>query len=107
GQLVGEHDVGGLRLAVGRLPGVVARALQVVERDMALRLYVGGDGYHPCGCAGLEPIEKEVGEQEGGEVVESKCVLQAIGRRVSVGPEPADVVDQHVEPRVGIQDGGG
>jgi hypothetical protein len=30
-------------------------------------------------------------------------VLQVIGRDVPVSPEPADVVDQHVQPRVGVQ----
>jgi len=35
--------------------------------------------------------------------VEREGVLQAIGGDVPVSPEPADVVDQHVQPRVGVQ----
>jgi len=88
GKLVGEYDIGELRLAVGRLPGVIAGALQVVELDPALCLYVRGNGDDSRGCAGLEPIQKEVGEQEGGKVVDSECVLQAIGRRVLWAQNP-------------------
>ena len=104
GQLVGEHDVGELGLVVGALSGVVASALQVVELDAAHRLCAGGDGDDPCGCAGLEPIQQQVGEQERGEVVEGERALQAVGGQVAVRPEPADVVDQHVQPRVGVED---
>src|SRR5439155_14278011 len=79
GQLVGEHDVCELGLAVGALSGVVASALQVLEIDPAPRLCAGGYGDDPCGCACLEPIQKQVGEQERGEVVERERVLQAVG----------------------------
>jgi hypothetical protein len=41
-QLVTKHDVGELGLAVSTLSGVVANALEVVELDSTLRLYVGG-----------------------------------------------------------------
>ena len=68
---------------------------------------MGGNGYDPRWCAGLEPIQKQKGEQEWSEVVHSERVLQPVGGRVSVCPKSADVVDQRVQPRVGAQDGGG
>src|SRR5205085_2211278 len=107
GQLGGEQDVGELGLAVGARSGVVASALQVVERDPALRLGAGGDGDAPCGGAGREPLQEQGGEQERGQVVEGERALQAVGGQVAVGPEPADVVDQHVQPRVGGEDRAG
>ena len=36
-------------------------------------------------------------------MVEREGVLQAVGGEVPVSPEPADVVDQHVQARVGVQ----
>ena len=36
-------------------------------------------------------------------MVEGEGVLQAIGGRMSVRPEPADVVDQHIQPWVSIE----
>ncbi len=49
GELVGEQDVGQLRLAVGALPGVVPLALQVVEVDAAAGVGAGGNGDDPGG----------------------------------------------------------
>ena len=37
-------------------------------------------------------------------MIEGEGVLQSVGRRVAVCPEPADVVEQHIEARVGCQD---
>ena len=107
GQLVAEHDVGELGLVIGALPRVTASALQVVKVDSTHRLCTGGHGDDPRWCAGFEPVQKQVGEQERGEVVEGEGTLQAVGGRVSVCPEPADVVDQHVESWVSIQDADG
>src|SRR2546421_9412824 len=47
----------------GALCGVVASTLQVVELDPAPRLFAGRDGDDPCGCAGLGPIQKQVGRR--------------------------------------------
>src|ERR1019366_9734398 len=96
-----------LGLAVRALAGVVASALEVVEVHPTHGWSAGGGGDHPCGCAGLQSVQKQVGQQERGEVVEGKRALEAVGRRVSVCPEPADVVDQYVQPRVGVEDIGG
>ena len=106
-QLVREHDVGEFGLVVGALSRVAASALQVIELDPAHRLRAGGDGNDPSGCAGLEPIHKQVGEEKRSEVVEGEGALQAVGSRVSVGPEAADIVDQHVQTRVSLEDNGG
>src|SRR6202042_3948313 len=38
------------------------------------------------------------------EVVEREGPLQAIGSDVAVRPEPTDVVDQHIQARVGVTD---
>ena len=40
-------------------------------------------------------------------MVEGERVLKAVGGWVPMCPEPADVVDQHVQSRVGVEDGGG
>src|ERR1700694_2516147 len=37
-------------------------------------------------------------------MVDGECLLQSVGRQVSVCPKPTDVVDQHVEPGVGVED---
>jgi hypothetical protein len=103
GQLVGEHDVGQLGLVVGPLSGVSALALQVVEVDATHRLGPGGDGHDPCGCARLEPVEQQVGEQERAEVVDREGVFQAVGRGVAGGPGAAHVVDQHVQAWVPVE----
>ena len=103
GQLVGEHHAGQLRLAVSTLPGVVPLALQVVEVDAASGVGAGGDGDDPGGRARGEAVQQQAGQQERREVVEREGVLHAIGGDVPVSPEPADVVDQHVQPRVGVQ----
>ena len=107
GQLDGEHDVGELGLVVGTLSGVVASALQVVEVDAAQALCAGRNRDDPRRCAGFEPIKEQVGEEERRQVVEGKRVLLAIGRQVPVRPEPADVVHQHIQPRVGVEDSDG
>ncbi len=37
-------------------------------------------------------------------MVEGERVFQTVGGHLAVGPEPADVVQQHVQPRVSGQD---
>jgi hypothetical protein len=44
-------------------------------------------------------MKQELGEQKGGQVIESEGPLQAVGCDVTSGPEATDVVDQHVESR--------
>ncbi len=98
---------GELGLAVRPLPGVAAFALQVVDVESARRLGVGRDGDDPGGRAALEPVQHQAGEQAGGEVVDGEGALQPVGGEVLGGPEPAHVVDQHIQPRVGAADRGG
>ncbi len=102
-ELVGEHDVRQLRLVVRPLPRVVARALQVVEVDPSHRLGAGRHRDHPRGRTGLQSFQEQVGQQEGGQVVDGEGVFQAVHGDVPVGPEPADVVDQHVEAGVCLE----
>ena len=103
GQLVGEHDVGQLRGVVGMLPRIRGRALQVVEVDAAGGVRAGGDGDDPRRRAGLQAVQQQVGEQERGEMVEGEGVFQAVGGDVPVRPEAAHVVDQHIQPRIGVE----
>jgi hypothetical protein len=49
-------------------------------------------------------VDQEVGQQKWRQVIEGECVLQPIGGLVAVGPEPADVVDEHIEPWVRRED---
>ena len=53
-QLVTKHDVGELGLAVSTLSGVVANALEFVELDSTLRLYVGG----PCSLVRVPAVRR-------------------------------------------------
>ena len=106
-QLVGEQHVGELGLVVGALAVVGPLALQVVEVDPAHRLRPGRHGDHAGGSAGNQQVLELVGEEERGEVVEREGVLEAVHGDVPVRPVAADVVDEHVEARVGRLDLGG
>jgi hypothetical protein len=65
------------------------------------------DGDDPGWCAGLEPLEQEARQEKRREVVEGEGVLKPVDGRVAVGPEPADVVEQHIEAWIGGEDLGG
>jgi len=47
-------------------------------------------------------VVQQVGEQNRAEVVEGEGVFQTIGGDVPVRPESAHVVDQHVQPWIGV-----
>jgi hypothetical protein len=79
GQFVGEHHVCQLRRIVGPLPRVVPLSLQVVEVDVACRMGAGRHRDDAGRCAALEPVQQQVCEQEGGEMVQRERVLQAVG----------------------------
>ena len=51
----------------------------------------------------VESVEQQVGKQERGQVVDGKGALQAVGGGVPGGPDPARVVDQHLQPGIGVQ----
>ena len=53
------------------------------------------------GALAIEPFEQQVRQQERREMIEGERVLQAVGGDVAVVPEAADVVEQHIEPRIG------
>ena len=59
------------------------------------------------GALAPQPIEQQVREQKGGEVVHGERALEPVGRDVARRPEPPDVVDQHVQPRVRLEHGRG
>ena len=61
----------------------------------------------PGGSAGGEAVQQQAGQQERREAVECEGALQAVGGDVPVDPEPADVVDQHVQAQVGVSHLGG
>jgi len=67
----------------------------------------GRDGDDPGGRARGEPVQQQIGQQERREVVEREGALQAVGGEVPVSPEPADIVNQHVQPRIGVSHLGG
>ena len=91
------------RPAARPLPGVAALALQVTEVNLSCRVGAEDTVTIRAG-AGLEPVQEQAGEQERGQVVDGEGVFQAIGGDPAGGLEPARVVDQHVQPRVGGQD---
>jgi hypothetical protein len=64
----------------------------------------GRDGHHPRRHAGLEPLEQQVGQKERGKVIERERVLQPVGGLVAMRPEPADVVEEDIQPQVGVED---
>ena len=70
GELVGEEDVGELGLAVDLTGGVFAVGAVVVEIERALAVHLGRDGDDAGGCGLLQGVEEQVGQEEGGEVVD-------------------------------------
>ena len=59
------------------------------------------------GALSLSRSRSRFGEQERRQVVDREGVFQAVGGHVPVRPEPADVVDQHIQPRVRVEHGRG
>jgi hypothetical protein len=104
GELIGEHHVGQLRLAVGAVSGVPPLAHQVAEVNLSLAVRPGRHGDDPCRCASDKPIPQQARQQVRREVVEGECVLQPVGGHVAMCPEPADVVEQHIQARVRGED---
>ena len=78
-------------------------ALQVLEVDRAHRLGAGRHRDDPRRSARLQSIQQQIREQERGQVVDGKGVLQAVGGDVARRPEAPDVVDQHVEARIRVE----
>src|SRR2546423_9341812 len=73
-------------VAVTPLPRVLLLTLQVVEVQVAERMRAGGHGNDPGRCAGLEPIQQQVGEQERREVIERERVLREPQSRAALSP---------------------
>ena len=97
-QLVGEHQVGQLGLAVGGDAVVVAVQLQVVEVDAAATHAVtrAADGHHARARRGQHPIEQQAGEGEVAEVVGAELQFEAVlgGRPSAVYITPALLISR-------------
>jgi hypothetical protein len=94
-QLVGEHQVGELGLAVGGGATVRALPLQVVEVDGGPDAVTGAaDRHHPGARDGQEPLQQQAGEREVAEVVGAELELEAVGGGLLRGVHHAGVVDQ-------------
>ena len=81
--------------------------MEVVEVDRAERLRARGDGDDPGSLLRTHPVDEEAREQERREVVERERQLEAVRGDVAVRPEPAHVVDQHVDSGVALLQFGG
>src|SRR5215208_568034 len=103
GQLVAEQYVGELGLVVSTCPGVDPCALEVVEVDAPLGVGVGGHRYDAGWDALLQPVQQQGGEQERREMINGEGSLQPVGGGVPGIPVPADVIDQHIDPRQGLE----
>ena len=102
-QFVAEHDVGKLGLAVRPCSGVGLLALEVAEVDAPGGMRVGGDRNHPGRRALQEPVQQQVGEQKRREMVEGEGAFESVYGDVAGIPVPADIVDQHIDPRKAVQ----
>ena len=75
-QLVGEHHVGQLRLAVSTLPRVVPLPLQVAEVNSAAGVGAGGDGHDPGRCVSSAACRK---------MFMPCCLANCLIRRIGLG----------------------
>ena len=73
--------------------------MKVVEVNASCGVGVGGDGDHTGLGTPLEPVQKEVGQQERRQMVDRKGAFQSVDGDVAGVPVATDVVDQHVDPR--------
>lgn len=96
---VGEFGVGvGLEPAVGR------GFAEFTATKIAARDHAGAEVDEACGGTVQQQAVQFGGELETGEVAECECCLDAVDGLPPLGVEPADVVDEHVEPVVGGPD---
>ena len=70
---------------------------------MRIRRHVDDAG----GGGRAHPVEEEVGEEKGAEVVRGKGGLQPFDRLGPLGQDQPRVVDEHVQPRRLLEDLGG
>jgi hypothetical protein len=77
--------------------------LEVVEVDAAQHVRPRGHVDHTPLGAPLQAVQKQVGPQQLRKVVERKRALKPIGRHLPRVPVTAHVVDQHIDPRTGLQ----
>src|SRR5438552_10644693 len=103
GQLVGEQDVGEFGLVVSACTGIGPFTLEVIEIHAPHGLRVGSDGDYAGWSALLQPVEEQSGQQERRKMVESEGTLQPVSGDVPRVPVTADVVDQHMYPREGLE----
>ena len=100
GQLGGEVDVGQLRLGVD-LHGAVARVDCRSSKSSPRRAplwAVDATFTTRAGALSLDPVEEQLGQEEGTEVVDGEGRLESVGRLAAVGQDDPGVVDQDVDP---------
>ncbi len=108
GQFGREEDVGQLRQSVDLHGPVALLGLEVVEVEAPARRGVGRrrDVHDPPLPARLDPIEQQLGEEEGTQVVHGEGGLEAVDRQSPLGQDDAGVVDQNVDVGAPFEDGG-
>src|ERR1700722_18837417 len=99
-ELPGEQDVLQLRGAVGQLRGEVPVVVQVVDVQMSEQARARAGGLDYRGAAGQQRVHEEIGQQERGEVVDLKGLLEPVGGLGAVAEDAAGVVHQHVNAGV-------
>ena len=102
-QIVGEHQVGQLGLAVGGHPVVAAGLpLQVREVDLCPDVVRDArDRHHPGSIHAEQVLQQQAGEREMAEMVGAELQLEAVGGVLLRRVHHAGVVDEQVDPRVG------
>ena len=74
----------------------------ILEGNLLAGVLRGGDGDDPRWRARFERVEEQTGQQERGKGVEGEGHLQPIPAELALAKHPACVVDEHIEPGIGV-----
>ena len=64
----------------------------------------GGDRDDPRGCRGQKPIEQQIRQQKGGEVIDRKGQFETVCRQPVFRRKEAGIVYEHINPVMSGQD---
>ena len=102
-QFVGEQQVGQLGLPVGGDPVVAVFPLQIVEVDRGPDSVArAADGHHPRAPHRQQVVQQQPGQREVAQMVSAELHLEPVGGELLGRPHHPGVVDQQVDPRVGL-----
>src|SRR6185503_1487940 len=101
-ELIGEQDVGQLGLAIRPVPIVAPLALEVGKVQVRSAVGAGRDVDDSGGSSGPQTVQQQIREQEIGQVVDGKLLLQAINRELAPASKQPGIVDQGLDSGVAL-----